>query len=234
MGKKFLIFLATILIAITCYWTEILAESYQILSSPDNTLQMKVKIYNGDLIYSVESDDDTLVETSKMGIQLQDIDNKYTQIVIENNESGSDNYDFRENSNHVSDQFEKYTLKASGKKYDLRIEVKIWENGIAFRYILPENKDLSIKEEETRFTFPKDTIAWYQDDYYAMQGIYQKKLVQDFKGREILAPLPTFELPNNKGYIALSEGDLKDFPGIAYKSDKNNTFKAHYLSLIHI
>ena len=228
MGKKFLIFLATILIAITCYWTEILAESYQILSSPDNTLQMKVKIYNGDLIYSVESDEDTLVETSKMGIQLQDIDNKYTQIVIENNESGSDNYDFRENSNHVSDQFEKYTLKASGKKYDLRIEVKIWENGIAFRYILPENKDLSIKEEETRFTFPKDTIAWYQDDYYAMQGIYQKKLVQDFKGREILAPLPTFELPNNKGYIALSEGDLKDFPGIAYKSDKNNTFKAHY------
>ncbi len=55
-------------------------------------------------------------------------------------------------------------VKNDGSKYRLDIEVRAYDEGVAFRYRLPMHPDAiyhRIKAENTEFTFPAGTEAWY-------------------------------------------------------------------------
>lgn len=106
--------------------------------------------------------------------------------------------------------------------YYMNVEVRAYNEGVAFRYHFPEATNglfLHITGERTSFTFPEGTHAWYEN---WAQGPYHYVPLKDWKG-ESERPL-LLKLPDGLN-IALCEAHLVDFVRGKYKleSDKLST-----------
>lgn len=113
----------------------------------------------------------------------------------------------------VSDGYDKR------KYYAMDIIVRAYNEGIAFRYHFPETANslfLHIKGEQTSFSFPDGTMAWYEE---WAQGPYDMRPLKGdwFESeRPLLLQLPTGE------YVALLEAAMKDYTRGKFKLKKDN------------
>lgn len=122
-----------------------------------------------------------------------------------------------------------------GNSYDKRrfyymdIEVRAYNEGVAFRYHFPEATNglfLHITGERTSFTFPEGTHARYEN---WAQGPYSDVELKDWKG-ESERPL-LLRLPDGLN-VALCEAQLVDFVRGKYllKADKPSTLQVSLYS----
>ncbi|KAI9430951.1 glycoside hydrolase 97-domain-containing protein [Russula earlei] len=99
-------------------------------------------------------------------------------------------------------------VKDDNPIYKLNIEVKVYNQGAAFRYWFPENEKgtyYNITAENTEFTLPANTKAWFTG---WAQGAYQLLPLKDWP-QESERPL-TLQL-NNGLYVCLAEAGLIDY-----------------------
>lgn len=149
-------------------------------------------------------------------------------------------------NNIVKDNYNGLTLRfkkgdagafnnAGGNSYDKRrfyymnVEVRAYNEGVAFRYHFPEATNglfLHITGERTSFTFPEGTHAWYEN---WAQGPYHYVPLKDWKG-ESERPL-LLKLPDGLN-VALCEARLVDFVRGKYRlsSDKPSTLNVSLYS----
>jgi alpha-glucosidase len=105
----------------------------------------------------------------------------------------------------------------------LLLQVRAYDEGIAFRYSFPENPaggmDISISKELTEFTLPNKTNAWFTDH---AQGVYKLLPLNNWPG-EAERPL-TLQLKNGL-YAALEEAQVVDYcrTKFALSPSKTNT-----------
>lgn len=135
-------------------------------------------------------------------------------------------------NNTIPDNYNALTLKfkkgeaeegfnnVGGNSYDKRrfyymdIEVRAYNEGVAFRYHFPEATNglfLHITGERTSFTFPQGTRAWYEN---WAQGPYKNVELEKWNG-ESERPL-LLKLPDGLN-VALCEARLVDFVRGKYK-----------------
>ncbi len=106
---------------------------------------------------------------------------------------------------------------ASGRK--LSIEIRAYDDGVAFRYIVPVQPSLSkvrIERELTEFSFAKDATLYplvvdgfqssYEDDYQMrpVSGIH----------RDWLIALPLLAEVPGTGWVAVTEADIENYAGM--------------------
>jgi len=113
---------------------------------------------------------------------------------------------------HIRDNYNQATfilLKNSNPRQEMQLEVKAYNEGIAFRYIFPEypdgGRDISIIEDITEFTMPPGTEAWFTP---RAQAKYSKLPLQNWPG-ESERPL-VLQLKNGL-YSCLAEAEMVDF-----------------------
>ena len=100
-------------------------------------------------------------------------------------------------------------VKKDASKYRLDIELRAYDEGIALRYILPMHPDAiyhRILAENTEFSFPEGTIAWYTQ---WAQAPYELLPLKDWPD-ECERPL-TLKLADDL-YAAVGEAAQIDFP----------------------
>lgn len=100
-------------------------------------------------------------------------------------------------------------VKKDASKYRLDIELRAYDEGIALRYILPMHPDAiyhRILAENTEFSFPEGTMAWYTQ---WAQAPYELLPLKDWPD-ECERPL-TLKLADNL-YAAVGEAAQIDFP----------------------
>ena len=109
--------------------------------------------------------------------------------------------------------------------------MKRFDNGIAFRYVIPGETERTIEAENTEFK-----IAGENQFHYA-SGPFQYGWLQDYKNRqgdlikgELLAPPVTIERANNKGFLAISESGLSNYHGMVLLGSSNNTLRTAFVS----
>lgn len=136
-----------------------------------------------------------------------------------------ENKSIRDNYNALTLSFKKGEAadgfnNVGGNSYDKRrfyymnVEVRAYDEGVAFRYHFPEATNglfLHITGERTSFTFPEGTHAWYEN---WAQGPYSYVPLKDWKG-ESERPL-LLKLPDGLN-VALCEARLVDFVRGKYK-----------------
>ena len=116
------------------------------------------------------------------------------------------------------------------KYYAMDIEVRAYNEGIAFRYHFPETANslfLHITGEQTSFAMPAGTMAWYEE---WAQGPYEKRSLLKEQGAggkeqenswfESERPL-LMQLPDGT-YVALLEAAMKDYTRGKFKLKKDN------------
>ncbi len=129
----------------------------------------------------------------------------------------------------------KISMRHTASKTDYVLDVRAYNDGIAFRYIVPGSGS-RVPDEGTAFTIPSGSTVWFHDFEGHYEGIHQKKAMADVKDGEWAAPPLTIKLPNGAGYAAITEGALMNYAGLGLRADGRRGFQAvlgHALPVSH-
>jgi alpha-glucosidase len=106
---------------------------------------------------------------------------------------------------------------ATGRK--ISVEVRAYDDGAAFRYVVPEQaaiKDVRIEHELTEFRYSKDATLYplildgFQSSY---EDEYQKRQVSGIH-RDWLVALPLLAEVPAVGWVAVTEADIENYAGM--------------------
>lgn len=99
------------------------------------------------------------------------------------------------------------------------IEVRVFNNGVAFRTIVPgKENERRIPDEAILFTIPAGSTLWYHDMEMHYESIHVKKDIAAVQAGEWVAPPATFKLPWG-GYASITEADLRNYGGMSMQSN---------------
>ncbi|MBR1448923.1 MAG: glycoside hydrolase family 97 protein [Prevotella sp.] len=106
---------------------------------------------------------------------------------------------------------------------DLSLQIRVYNEGVAYRFVTSRKGDYVIDNEQADFAFPEETKAWLSyttnaEKPFAMafQNTYHETLLRD--ARPLPAFLPaTVDLGSVK--MTILESDLRAYPGMFLKAD---------------
>jgi alpha-glucosidase len=149
----------------------------------------------------------------KTGEQTNNVDESYT-VPVGKTSTVRDHY----NSVHVD--FE----DAAGRK--LAMEVRAFDDGAAFRYVVPEQaslKQVSIAHESTEFNFVMDATTYplildgFQSSY---EDEYQQRMVSGLHP-DWLVGLPFLAEEPGIGWVAITEANIDNYAGMYLRKGKD-------------
>jgi alpha-glucosidase len=119
----------------------------------------------------------------------------------------------------------KLSLKHAQSKAGYTLEVRVFNDGIAFRFIIPGDDKPRVPDESTDFKLPEGSGVWYHDFEGHYEGIHARKAIADVKAGEWAAPPLTIKLPNGGGYASITEAALINYAGMGLQADGQRGFK---------
>ena len=129
----------------------------------------------------------------------------------------------------------KLSMRHNASKTDYVLDVRAYNDGIAFRFVVPGSGS-RVPDEATAFTIPAGSTVWFHDFEGHYEGIHKKKDIGEVKDGDWAAPPLTIKLPNRAGYAAISEGALINYAGLGLLADGQRGFRAllgHALPISH-
>ena len=102
------------------------------------------------------------------------------------------------------------------------LEVRVFNNGIAFRIISPGAAGISrVPDEATVFNLPAGSTLWYHDLEMHYEGIHVKKEISQVQAGEWVAPPATYKLPQGY-YASVTEANLVNYAGMGLQANGAN------------
>ena len=230
-----------------------LAQSTPVsLSSPDQRLTIKFATVaakesigtDGKLVYSIIFRGKPLLDESALALELdgQPVLGSSVQIIESTPGTGSDDYALL--AGKVSDVHDRYnslllrTVEGAGAKRSLLIEARAYNDGIAFRYVLPEQdaiKELRLKQEDTEFRISTDATTWalalpnYRSSY---ESEYVKLPITAFSNQggvssSFLIGMPLLMHSPGTAWMTLTEADLEGNAGM-YVTNPSGNWAGHW------
>lgn len=199
------------------------------ISSPNGRNAVSFDKQGKELIYSVSVDGEQAILPSRAGLNL---DNRVWEMALGKRDLAQPDcwmdlltvdsisyHPLTDTTRHplygerstVRDHFNSATLHLSRKDksdYRLDVEVRAYDEGIAFRYFFPEHPAAifhKVTEDLTDYTFPKGTMAW--SEQWAQSAFDYSPV--DSISRPVERAL-TLELPSGK-WVALLDADTDDW-----------------------
>ena len=197
------------------------------ISSPDGAIKFHLESKSGTLTYSIDFNKIPIIESSALGLMVKG--NSFgdgTTIEKVERYNINETYPFR--GVHCI-----ATNKCNGAKMNINakqnfiVEVRVFNDGVAFRYII-DNKDSStIGKDNSEFVIPAGCITWSQNNIKYYEGKYGRKSIEEYKEGDLVGPPITIQFAGNTRYAAITEGGLTDFGGMSLKYKSNRTFIAN-------
>ncbi len=206
--------------------------------SPDKQIELTartVKDSSGlnSLVYSIQYRGKPVIADSRLGIDPvnQTPLGLDTAIVDSTASSGEDNY--RLLSGKISAVEDHYcslrvqTQEPAGLQRKLDVEFRVFNDGVAFRYLVPLQpalRELRIERETTEFQLSREGTAWplllagfrtsYEDNYVALPLSAIKS--------DALVALPFLVQVPGVAWVAITEADLDNYAGMYLKRNGDN------------
>ena len=198
------------------------------IASPDGRLEFQLLSDQPGLRYRVAFNGKDVINPSRLGIRLNGID-LGDAVKLEKTER----YKLREryatrgahsqalNHCHAAKLF----LNHPGSKSSYHVEIRAFNDGVAFRTLVPGAGE-RVPDEATFFSLPAGSTVWYHDFEGHYEGIHAKKSIAEIKEGEWAAPPLTFKLPNGAGYASITEAALLNYAGMGLRADGHGSFRA--------
>jgi len=222
------------------------------LSSPDQQLTIQfVTVAEkdpsstvGKLVYSVTFRGKQLLDQSALALELEGqppLGSK-VQIVESVPGKGSDDYTLLAGKvSGVHDQYNSLLLRTAENDEphrSLEIEARAYNDGVAFRYVLPPQnaiKQLRLKQEDTEFRISTDATTWalalpnYRSSY---ESEYVKLPITAFSNQggvssSFLIGMPLLMHSPGTAWMTLTEADLEGNPGM-YVTNPSGNWGGYY------
>jgi alpha-glucosidase len=211
----------------------LLSDTYKAKSitsfSPNHKLQFEIFLTEqGQVSYRIALGNQAVIETSVMAMIVDNIDlcqgTEITGIeryrVIEKYLQRGIHSEALNQCNGAKISF----LHRAGKTA-YTIETRTFNEGIAFRCVIPGNGKQRVPDEATTFTIPTGSAVWYHDFEGHYESPHTRKNISDIKAGEWAALPLTIKLPNGAGYAAISEAALINYSGMGLEADGQRGLK---------
>ncbi|KAA6349788.1 alpha-glucosidase [termite gut metagenome] len=116
--------------------------------------------------------------------------------------------------NIIRDHYHRYEIdivQTNNPRRKLKLIVRAYDEGVAFRYFFPGGEYLHITNEYTQYTLPEGAKAWFTK---RAQSVYELLPLQDWQG-ESERPL-IIELPQGP-YVLLTEAEVINYVRTKFK-----------------
>jgi alpha-glucosidase len=189
-----------------------------------------------DLTYAVEFRGKRMMETARLGLDLtgQKALGPGMRLVASQAEQADETYTIPAGKttsvlNHYNGVVADFA-DADGRK--MSIEVRAFDDGVAFRYVVPDQaalKQVHIAHELTEFTYAKDASTYplildgYQSSY---EDTYQMREVSGLHS-DWLIGLPLLAAVPGVGWVAITEANIDNYAGMYLRKEKQ--FLSHSL-----
>jgi alpha-glucosidase len=201
------------------------------INSPGKKNSITFTLKDGVPMYAVSHGKQEIITPSAMGFVLKGED-------ISKNFEVTDVHVLKVNSKWTQPWGEKKDIKneynqlwvelqtKDARKRKLHIQFRAFDDGVAFRYIFPEQgvKDsLYIMDEVTAFNLKEDGQAWWIPAYeeQQMEYLFTKSAVSTLN--VVHTPLT---IENKKNVISFHEADLEDFAAMTLRRTGGTSFKS--------
>lgn len=192
------------------------------MSSPDGKYQFTLNDESGNLYYSLTWNNRTILQPSLLGINANTVWRDNLKIgEVTNTRKDTIWHPLYGERSTIRDQYEASSIVITRRnsRDKLILDVRAYNEGIAFRYRFPGGQYLKITDEYTEYTLPEGTKAYFTP---RAQTSYEYLPLQGWSGeseRPLLLTLP------DKTYVCLTEAQVVDYVCTKFKlsAHKKNT-----------
>lgn len=211
------------LFLILCMGATISLQAKEIkLSSPDSKYQFTLNDESGNLRYSLSWENRPIITPSLLGIHANETWRDQLQIgEVTNTRQDTLWHPVYGERSTIKDRYQacSVVINRQGSRSKLILDIRAYNEGIAFRYRFPGGQYLKITDEYTEYTLPKGTKAYFTP---RAQTSYEHLPLQGWPGeseRPLLLTLP------GETYVCLTEAQVTDYVRTKFKlsADKKNT-----------
>lgn len=154
-------------------------KSYK-LDSPDDLLTVSItQADNGELVYCLYADNKMVIDSSRLGYRLKS-GKEFPSSgwkIVKGEKTSVDNewHPVWGKRSVVPDTYNQLTLfledetSQSGLN-SLALEFRVYNDGLAFRYVIPQGVDEAAECELTQIKFPTDPTAWFYNGEHENYG----------------------------------------------------------------
>ncbi len=206
------------------------------VSSPDGRINVVVSDTQG-LRYRVELDSKAVLTDSPLGLEFKDGVLLGRSAILTNAEASQHDGQWENpfgQRRFVRDHWRQLhlTLEERGEPRRMfGLIVRAYDDGIAFRYDLPNESglgDFVLTDERTEFRFAEDYRCWAGNESESAENQYPEKKLSAIRtgrqGRPFRSVLPLLvETP--RAYIAIAESDVLDWAGMSLSGTGTSAVK---------
>lgn len=196
--------------------------------SPDGALSVDVGIKDGRLYYTVARKGEAVVDTSFLALNAKEanfgVNTKIKDIKHSSfDETWTQPWGEEKNVRNNYNEMRLLLSEESDDKHEYSVVFRIFDDGIGFRYEIPEQpklKDITIMDEKTEFAIAGDGVAWsipWDHEYY--EHLYSTSPISRLD--TVCSPL-TLKIKDNL-YLAIHEANLTEYASMNLTPDSGST-----------
>jgi alpha-glucosidase len=194
------------------------------LTSPDGRIQFILKANEDVPVYSITYKKKSLVENSSLNLDLEGLGtltHAFISAPVAHKEV-NESYKLKVGkTSSVKNHYRQTIISLQdklNKNYKLNIEVRVFNDGVAFRYSFPKSNDSSftLLNELTQFRFTAEPLVkalLLPNFVTSHEGLYTTALLSEIKEDTLIDMPALFQFPN-KVYMAITEAALLDYAGM--------------------
>ncbi len=215
------------LIFILLYPVFILASDYNIVS-PDGKINVVVQV-GDELKYAVQFANNKVIEPSSISFtfeQAPPIGENLAVVSTKQNTVDETWNPVLKRFESVRNHYNSLLIELKEEKFPhrlLNLEFRIYNDGVAFRTIFPEQfttHEYAMTDELTRFNFPESFTCWavnYGSYTTSQEKEHFERKLNDITS-EMIIGLPMTVKLNEKCYAAITEADIENYAGMYLKT----------------
>ncbi len=200
------------------------------ITSPDGSLETELFVRAGKLYYTIYKDKELIFRPSLLGLHVNNTElGRSARIGQPQYNSEAGNFFHLENRDTISYRFNEVIIPVLHRRSGLRFKVewRVYNDGIAFRYLLGEsfsNQRVLIKEEFTEWNLAKIPSIWYPEETEESFPIYVKgNLEQQMEDSMVSLPI-LLQHGDSSGYSCLFESEELQHSSISLAVSRGSTF----------
>ena len=214
------------------------------ITSPDAQIKFWLSTDSNGLFYKITYKGVLMADKSRLNISFQEggaFNNKLALIAASPKRLTEDYELTTGKTSKVHSECNQVIIpvtEQTGNRRRLAIEVRIFNDGVAFRYIIPKQdawvSTINITDELNTFNLtqnPKVTALLRESYTTSHEGIYTKSTLNNLKADTLMDMPALFEFPNGT-YMAITEAALLDYAGM-YLIKHNGVLESRLSPLPH-
>jgi len=201
------------------------AQNNARLTSPDGRINFIITVNEDIPVYSIAFNKKFLIENSSLNLFLEGMGRLGQAFIsappVYKNVNETYNLIVGKAST-VKNRYRQAIISLQdklNKNYKLNFEVRVFNDGVAFRYLFPKTNDRSsfvLLDEQTQFRFTSDPLVkalLLPNFTTSHEGLYTTAPLSEIKEDTLMDMPALFQFPN-KTFMAITEAALLDYAGM--------------------